>query len=62
MNDITGMTIWITGASSGIGAMAGAIWGAANGIDGLPQDSLQKLEQQQRLQTVAGELYASKPV
>jgi poly(ADP-ribose) glycohydrolase ARH3 len=41
-----------------IGAMAGAIWGAANGAGGLPQDRLAKLEQLERLRTAAFALHA----
>ena len=40
-----------------IGAMAGAIWGAANGIDGLPAAELLKLEQKDRLMEAASALY-----
>ncbi len=40
-----------------IGAMAGAVWGAANGVDSLPTDHLSRLEQRDRIQSVAQALY-----
>jgi poly(ADP-ribose) glycohydrolase ARH3 len=40
-----------------IGAMAGAIWGAANGADRLPDGQLMALEQRERLATIATELH-----
>lgn len=42
-----------------IGAMAGAIWGAANGAEALPPALLQRLEQQARLRQLAAEIHAS---
>jgi poly(ADP-ribose) glycohydrolase ARH3 len=42
-----------------IGAMAGAIWGAANGIAQLPGTELAQLEQRERLMNVAAALHAS---
>ncbi|MES3021459.1 MAG: ADP-ribosylglycohydrolase family protein [Pseudomonadota bacterium] len=36
-----------------IGAMAGAIWGAANGMGGLPQAALARLEQREQLMDAA---------
>lgn len=41
-----------------IGAMAGAIWGAANGVDALPESLLSRLEQKDRLASVAARLHA----
>ena len=41
-----------------IGAMAGAIWGAANGVAGLPESLLSRLEQRDRLASVAAGLHA----
>jgi hypothetical protein len=41
-----------------IGAMAGAIWGAANGVALLPADKLEQLEQRERLLAVALALHA----
>ena len=41
-----------------IGAMAGAIWGAANGGARLPSDKLAKLEQRAELASLAAELHA----
>ena len=41
-----------------IGAMAGAIWGAANGVTQLPADKLEQLEQRERLSLVALTLHA----
>jgi ADP-ribosylglycohydrolase len=40
-----------------IGAMAGAVWGAANGVEALPSDPLSKLEQRERIARVAEELW-----
>ena len=40
-----------------IGAMAGAVWGAANGITRLPAEGLGKLEQRSRLTELASALY-----
>jgi ADP-ribosylglycohydrolase len=44
-----------------IAAMAGAIWGAANGVAGLPADALAKLEDRERIRTLAQTLHASIP-
>ncbi len=44
-----------------IGAMAGAIWGAANGVAALPADALSKLEQRDRLRAVAQTLFERRP-
>ncbi len=41
-----------------IGAVAGAIWGAANGAAKLPADELSRLEQRERLTALGAELYA----
>lgn len=41
-----------------IGSMAGALWGAANGAERLPQSALSKLEQRARILTIAGALHA----
>jgi len=40
-----------------IGAMAGAVWGAANGVAPLPREQLLRLEQRERLSAVAAALY-----
>jgi ADP-ribosylglycohydrolase len=40
-----------------IGAMAGAIWGAANGVGGLPAEPLGRLEARARLVELADALY-----
>ena len=45
------------GDADTIGAMAGAIWGAANGATKLPAESLAKLEQRERLTDLAGKLH-----
>jgi poly(ADP-ribose) glycohydrolase ARH3 len=42
-----------------IGAMAGAVWGAANGCERLPAEVLEKLEQRQRLVDAAAALHAA---
>ncbi len=44
-----------------VGAMAGAVWGARNGVGGLPQDQLAKLEQGERLRAAASRLHARMP-
>lgn len=41
-----------------IGAMAGAIWGAANGVERLPSEDLERLEQREPLLNVASALHA----
>jgi poly(ADP-ribose) glycohydrolase ARH3 len=40
-----------------IGAMSGALWGAANGISRLPESSLELLEDRERIQQVAEALH-----
>ena len=42
-----------------IGAMSGALWGAANGASSLPEASLRRLEQRARLEEVAEKLHAA---
>ena len=44
-----------------IGAMAGAIWGAANGASSLPSDSLSELEDRDRLLAAAAALHEHSP-
>jgi ADP-ribosylglycohydrolase len=41
-----------------IGAMAGAVWGAANGARWLPEELLAQLEQAERVDTAASALHA----
>lgn len=48
----------IRGDVDTIGAMAGAVWGAANGSARLPGELLSKLEQRERLARVAAQLHA----
>ena len=48
----------VGGDTDTIGAMAGAVWGAANGAGRLPTERLAKLEHRARLVTVAAELHA----
>jgi poly(ADP-ribose) glycohydrolase ARH3 len=45
------------GDADTIGAMAGALWGAANGCSKLPQASLARLEQRERLLALATSLH-----
>jgi poly(ADP-ribose) glycohydrolase ARH3 len=45
------------GDADTIGAMAGAVWGAANGYRNLPQESLARLEQRERLLALATSLH-----
>jgi poly(ADP-ribose) glycohydrolase ARH3 len=40
-----------------IGAMSGALWGAANGLSMLPESSLELLEDRERFQQVANRLH-----
>lgn len=40
-----------------IGAMAGAVWGAVNGVSSLPAQLLEKLEQRERLMDIAAALH-----
>lgn len=47
------------GDTDTIGAMSGAIWGAANGLDALPEPSLRTLEGRVRIQSTASELFRS---
>lgn len=47
----------IGGDADTIGAMAGAVWGAANGYSMLPTDLLERLEQRERLLTLATSLH-----
>ena len=49
--------IHVGGDVDTIGAMAGAVWGAANGASKLPPDGLARLEQRDRLELVVAELY-----
>jgi poly(ADP-ribose) glycohydrolase ARH3 len=42
-----------------IGAMAGAVWGAANGVASLPPEGLARLEQRERLMALASALHVS---
>jgi poly(ADP-ribose) glycohydrolase ARH3 len=43
-----------------IGAMAGAVWGSANGVTRLPSVHLANLEQRERLVTLASALHAGR--
>lgn len=47
----------VKGDTDTIGAMAGAIWGAAHGAAALPAPLLEKLEQRDRLQRLSSALY-----
>ena len=47
----------IGGDADTIGAMAGAIWGTINGAAGLPAEPLSKLEQRERLTSLADALH-----
>jgi poly(ADP-ribose) glycohydrolase ARH3 len=44
-----------------IGAMAGAIWGAANGAEKLPSEWLVTLEQREKIASLASALYEKSP-
>ena len=56
--DMVRFVVECGGDTDTIGAMSGALWGAANGATGLPESSLQVLEQRDRLEEVALALYA----
>lgn len=47
------------GDTDSIGAMAGAIWGAAKGRTSLPEGELKRLEDAERIEQVAQSLYAA---
>jgi ADP-ribosylglycohydrolase len=51
------MVATIGGDADTIGAMSGAIWGAANGIPTVPSELLDRLEQRDRLLALAAALY-----
>jgi poly(ADP-ribose) glycohydrolase ARH3 len=55
--DMQRFAVQVGGDVDTIGAMAGAVWGAANGIDGLPLEDLARLEQRERLLVAASALY-----
>lgn len=55
--DMQQMVAAIGGDTDTIGAMAGAIWGAANGVPSVPAKLLAKLEQRERLSALATALY-----
>ncbi len=54
--DLLAFVASLRGDVDTIGAMAGAIWGAANGAAGLPESQLSRLEQRERLASVAARL------
>jgi ADP-ribosylglycohydrolase len=55
--DMLGFVAKCGGDVDTIGAMAGAIWGAANGAHGLPAQSLDALEQRPRIEATAKALF-----
>lgn len=57
--DLLAFVAAVGGDVDTIGAMAGALWGAAHGAQRLPAAPLARLEQRQRLVTTAAELHAS---
>jgi poly(ADP-ribose) glycohydrolase ARH3 len=57
--DMQRFCVEVGGDVDTIGAMAGAVWGVANGVAALPQDSLAQLEQVERLRAAAAALHAS---
>jgi poly(ADP-ribose) glycohydrolase ARH3 len=57
--DMQKFVIHIGGDVDTIGAMAGAIWGAAHGVAALPSGALAKLEQRQTLMDSASALFRS---
>ena len=44
-----------------VGAMSGAIWGAANGAERLPAPELERLEERGRLESTARALHEAAP-
>ena len=55
--DMTGFVNCCGGDTDTIGAMAGAIWGARNGVDNLPNEHLEVLEQSSQIKDLANQLY-----
>jgi ADP-ribosylglycohydrolase len=56
--ELQGFVAQCGGDADTIGAMAGALWGAANGCSALPKAALSQLEERERIQRVAEALYA----
>lgn len=59
-DDMLDFVVACRGDVDTIGAMAGAVWGAANGSTRLPQDKLAALEQRARLTAVAAALHVTR--
>jgi ADP-ribosylglycohydrolase len=57
--DMQRFVVQVKGDVDTIGAMAGAIWGAANGLDKIPHALLLKLEQRERLLQTAEALFSA---
>lgn len=55
--EMMGYVVSLRGDVDTIGAMAGAVWGAANGASRLPSPELGRLEQRSRIQAVAKSLF-----
>lgn len=58
--DMLEFTADVGGDVDTIGAMAGAVWGAANGVGALPAADIARLEQSGRLIGAASDLYAAR--
>jgi poly(ADP-ribose) glycohydrolase ARH3 len=56
--DLVRTALAIGGGVDTIAAMAGAIWGAANGVDALPAGDLDRLEARYEIDAAARDLYA----
>ena len=52
------MIVQVGGDVDTIAALAGAIWGAANGAKRLPRPQLATLEQHERIESLGAELHA----
>ncbi len=55
--DMTDFISCCAGDTDTIGAMAGAIWGARNGVDNLPNELLDVIEQSSKIKGLANQLY-----
>ena len=52
-DELLEFAITVRGDVDTIAAMAGAVWGAARGLEGLPKARLERLEECERLQALA---------
>ncbi len=57
--DLVGFVAGCRGDADTIAAMAGAVWGAARGVDALPEARLARLEGRERIEATATELFTA---